>query len=115
DSIDDGAGPLVPFVLLQRGDERAIARFAGDDLGECVAAARKEAGRAAAAGALAAVAFAGYLTTGGERCDATFVEAAESADGPTVTVAQRDRIVSETSVEPRGTAAYIACGDGLFA
>lgn len=84
-SVVPEGGPLVPFSLVETGDGRALARFAGE-LAEGIGHARDH---VRGSGALrAAVAWDGYLTTEGRREDAVFVEASE-AGRPSVVVAHR--------------------------
>lgn len=114
-SIDDGAGPLIPFLLSQKGDKGDIHRFVADRLEVGVEQARKAAAKACKAGASVAVAYDGFLTSDGKRMDAIFVQAADSPSGPTFYFAQRYRLLQGgKKVEPVGNAAYAHYEEKLF-
>lgn len=113
DSIDDGAGPLVPFMLTDRDGERDIRRFVAEQLEDGVRQARLAARKETKTGKLAAIAYDGFLTTDGKRMDAIFVQAADSPDGPTFYFAQR-YTMKGTKVEPFGNAAFVHIDQSLF-
>ena len=78
DSVIASGGPLTPFAITEVDGERVLARFVAE-LAEAQQHARRSV--ASSANALkAAVAWDGYLTVGGERTDAVFVEASAAGD-----------------------------------
>lgn len=86
-SIVPDGGPLIPFALVETADGRSLHRFVGE-LSEGVARAREHV--RTSGGLRVAVAWDGYLTVGGQRDDALFVEASEPGE-PSVLMARRYR------------------------
>jgi hypothetical protein len=113
DSIDDGAGPLVPFVLTDQDGEVEIRRFVTERLEEGVTEARRAAREAVSGGRIAVAAWDGFITLDGERTDAIFVGAADSPEGPTYTFCGRYRYKGQ-KLETIGNAAYVDCDEQLF-
>ena len=115
DSIDGGAGPLVPFSITDKDGERSLTRHVAERLEEGVEQARLAASQACAEGLIAAIAYDGFLTADGKRMDAIFVQAADSASGPTFFFAQKYKLIKNgKKVEPIGNAAYVHFDEGLF-
>jgi hypothetical protein len=87
-----GGGPLIPFVIAERGGQRALARFVHETLegglAEAVAAIRRD---PPGAGQRSVLAYDGYLTgPDGVRLDAIYAECLD-ADGVITVMAQRYR------------------------
>lgn len=87
-SIEDGEGPLVPFVMsVSTQGEKQLTRFVTEELSEGsseehVASHRHEL-------RMYATAWDGYITLDGRKWDALFVEAGESRDPRGVLFCQR--------------------------
>jgi hypothetical protein len=113
DSIDDGAGPLVPFIVTDKEGEVELRRFVTARLEQSVKEARRAAREAVKGGRIALAAWDGFITTEGRRTDAIFVAAADSSEGPTHTFCVRYRYKGK-KVEPMGEAEYVDRDAGLF-
>lgn len=116
-SIDNGAGPLVPFLLKETDGKGEIHRFVTERLEDGVAEARKAAREAVRSADFVTIAWDGYLRTdgGNTKEDAIFVAAADSSEGPTFTFCQRYKYKADgKTLELVGNPAYVACDDGVF-
>ena len=111
ESVIASGGPLVPFAITEAGGQRQLARFPGD-LEEGQQQARTSV-RSAPDAELAAVAWDGYLTVGGERADAVFVEASGRSDPESVLIAQRYRIVGRLKKRTQRVGNAAVVGSGL--
>lgn len=90
DSIADGAGPLIPFVMIVTVEgEKRLQRFVTDQLEEGVEAARNYVEEEKSDTAIYAIAWDGYLTLDEQKCDAILVEAGERDRERGVLLAQR--------------------------
>jgi hypothetical protein len=92
DSVREG-GPLIPFVMTERGGDRSLDRFASDLLEEAVAqaVAHVQAVRSQP-GTRHVLAHDGYLTLPtGERFDAIYAEGVEAGAEVVMALAQRYR------------------------
>ena len=99
-SVVPEGGPLIPFAVVENAEgQRALHRFMGE-LSEAQRNARNEV-RSSPGLVRAAIAWDGYLTVGGERQDAVFVEASDRGM-PSVIVAHRYRDVPDAA-EPIGS------------
>lgn len=88
------AGPMAPFVVLDRPEGRVLGRFEGEAAG---ALARARAHVRASDAARAAIGWDGYLTVSGVRQEAVVVEVSERGL-PGVVVAHRYRETVEGTV-----------------
>jgi hypothetical protein len=92
DSVREG-GPLIPFVMTERGEDRTLDRFASDLLEDAVAqaVAHVQASRSQP-GTRHVLAYDGYLTLpSGERSDAIYAEGVEAGTEVVMALAQRYR------------------------
>lgn len=89
-SVSEG-GPLVPFLLTAKGEERDLQRFVADTLEESLEEARDAANGLGQEVGAYAIGHDGYVTVEGEKFDALFIEAAERSDPEAVVLAQRYR------------------------
>jgi hypothetical protein len=94
DSVRGSGGPLIPFVMKERGSDRSVDRFASELLEEALAqavahvqAARNE------PGTRHVLAYDGYITLPtGERSDAIYAEGVEADSAVVMGLAQRYRL-----------------------
>lgn len=114
DSVLAGAGPLVPFSVVEVDGERQLNRFLGD-LEEGQQQAREHVATTPGA-SKAAVAWDGYLTVEGQRTDAVFVEASEVGESHSVLLAQRYSSSGRfrKRIKRIGNAAIVGDGEPLF-
>jgi hypothetical protein len=114
ESVIASGGPLVPFAMIEVDGSVSLIRFVGD------LAEGQQKAREAISGAMgvtrAAVAWDGFLTHGGQRTDAVFVEASEIGDPESVVLAQRYEITGRLRkrVHAMGNAALAARQQPLF-
>lgn len=96
-SIEDGAGPLIPFVMtVDTKGEKALHRFVTDRLEDGVAQARAHVDRNIDGLLMYAIAWDGYVTLDGARTDAIFVEAGDREQPIGVLFCQRYRPPKKT-------------------
>jgi len=76
-SVEDGAGPLIPFVVFEGGSERKLQRFVAQQLEQSLAQARAAVEKFSLDVQAYAIAHDGFVTVNGERFDAILVEASE--------------------------------------
>jgi hypothetical protein len=89
-SIQDGAEPLIPFVISEQADsKRKLSRYMADRLEESVAQARLAVSQLPSDVTAYAVAHDGYVTIEGTKYDAILVEASERGRTTAVIMAQR--------------------------
>ena len=89
-SIQDGAGPLIPFVISEQPDgKRKLSRYMADRLEEGVAQARLAVSQLPSDVTAYAIAYDGYITIEGTKYDAILVEASERGRPRAVVLAQR--------------------------
>lgn len=89
-SIEQGGGPLVPFVLEAAADgTQTLTRFARERLEDGVEAARIYVDASVGRLSMYAIVWDGYLTSANTRTDAILAEAAEQADEKGVLFGQR--------------------------
>jgi len=100
---------FVPFALLQRSDDtRGLSRFVSDgDLTDSVIAGRAALATVPAGTTAVALAWDGYLTVGGDRSEAVFVEAHEVGMPKSVLLGQR-YTRSDGAVQPVGNPIFQA-------
>lgn len=82
-SVAESGGPLIPFLLVQNGEDIRIHRFDADELVEGIAAAENFARELEAAPEYFVIAFDGYLTVDDRKDDAIYVKgfAGDERDG----------------------------------
>jgi hypothetical protein len=88
DSVRSG-GPLIPFLVTERGGERTLQRFVAERLEQGEAHGRQILARLPAEVTAYAFAYDGFLTIEGTKVDAIFVEASERGRPAGVRMAQR--------------------------
>ena len=89
-SIEDGEGPLIPFVISEKAEgKRKFDRYMADRLEESVAQARLAVSRLPSEVTAYAIAHDGYITIEGAKYDAILVEASERGTTGAVIMAQR--------------------------
>lgn len=91
-SIEDGAGPLVPFAMtVDLTGQKNLHRFVTERLEDGVELAREHVDGHRESISMYAIAWDGYVTMDGERSDAICVEAADREDSLAVLFCQRYR------------------------
>ena len=113
-SVDGGAGPLTPLLIAERAGKRELQRFVDEQLTDAVAHARRAGHKQATKGDLVAVAYDGFITVDGRKTDAVFVQAAESAAGPTHIFCQRYALGKGGKLKVIEEPIYADCLNGLF-
>ena len=113
-SIDNGAGPLVPFVIAEASGNRKISRFVADPYERSVAEARSYASTLAPDVTLYAIAYDGYITVEGIKYDAIIVQGAERGKGEAYLIAQRYRLSKSGALEKVANTAYLGREPTLF-
>ena len=74
-SIEEGSGPLIPFVITRTGEEKKLQRFVTEYYEEGVKEAERFVGETTPKPDWAIVVFDGYTTINEERSDAIYVKA----------------------------------------
>jgi hypothetical protein len=101
-------GPLIPFVVIQNGEERRVVRFVADQLEDAVAEARAFIDELAATLQTYALAVDAFVTIGEHKSDAILVEGEERGRGFALQFAQRYIPFDEGHpLESIGNAAYL--------
>ena len=112
DSVRLG-GPLIPFVMIQRGEERALMRFVSELLEDAVAEARRYIEENATTLQAYALTVDGFVTINDQKFDAILVEAEERGSGFALQFAQRyTPFDGDTPLETIGNAAYLGKLEG---
>ena len=88
DSVRAG-GPLIPFLVTERGSERTLQRFVAERLEQGEAQGRQILASLPAEVTAYAFAYDGFLTIEGTKVDAILVEASERGRRAGVRMAQR--------------------------
>jgi hypothetical protein len=89
-SIQDGADPLIPFVISEQADgKRKLNRYMADRLEESVAQARLAVSQLSSDVTAYAIVHDVYITIEGTKYDAIIVEASERGRTGAVIMAQR--------------------------
>ncbi|HEX7706454.1 MAG TPA: hypothetical protein VF701_08360 [Thermoanaerobaculia bacterium] len=89
-SIEDGGGPLIPFVMSVSVDgQKHLTRFVTDELSEGVQRAQEHVVQHRDGMMMYAIAWDGYITLDDRKWDAILVEAGEAHDPRGVLFAQR--------------------------
>ncbi|MCA9107305.1 MAG: hypothetical protein KDA83_17955 [Planctomycetales bacterium] len=90
ESIEDGAGPLIPFVLTQSfAGERDLHRFVTEELSDGVMRAQAYVEENRTSIRMYAIASDAYITIDGKKWDAILVEAGDSSSPVGAVFAQR--------------------------
>lgn len=89
ESVRDSGGPLIPFVVFEQDGELKIQRFATERMEEGPEQAREAIAASPESVTAYALAYDGYVTIEGTRCDAILVEASERGRPAGVRMAQR--------------------------
>jgi hypothetical protein len=77
-SIEGGAGPLIPFAVTESASgEKSIHRFATDQLEDGLEAAKKHVDGSRGSIVRYAIAWDGFVTINGKKWDAVLVEAGD--------------------------------------
>lgn len=88
DSVRSG-GPLVPFIVVERGGERTLQRFVAERLEQSEAQARQALASLPSDVTASAFAYDAFITVEGTKTDAILVEASERGRPAGVRMAQR--------------------------
>ena len=87
-SIRDG-GPLIPFLVYEEADKRALHRFAAQTLEESLARAKAATASLSGGVTASAIAYDGFVTIENRKFEAVIVEGAEQRKPRGVHLAQR--------------------------
>jgi len=88
-SIEDGEGPLIPFVLTETNGEIELKRFVAETYEECVDQAKQHIIELVEKPDLAIIAYDGMITAEGKKYDAIMVDGYEKTDSKGYCFAQR--------------------------
>jgi hypothetical protein len=115
ESIKDGGGPLIPFVLIESAvGERDIKRFVADELEQAETEARAHLSGLTDAERVALV-YDGYVTVENDRTDAVLVEAQERGQTNSLIFAQPYRPGGRLrKLAPIGNAAFLGEGEPVL-
>ncbi|NII28537.1 hypothetical protein HB364_25865 [Pseudoflavitalea sp. X16] len=107
-SIRDGGGPLVAFVMAKMGDQKSLTRILTERLENAPAEAEKLLKDLNPRPRLALIAYDGYATVKGERNDAIIVRSFDISEEDGLVFAQR-YIPKDVGpgIEPYGNAALM--------
>jgi len=89
ESVRDGDGPLIPFVITEQDGKRELHRYAAEMLEDCERQARDAVASLPASVTAYAFAYDGFITVQGTKFDAILVEASERGRPAGVQMAQR--------------------------
>jgi len=89
ESIKDGGGPLVPFVMTKTNEEKNLSRILTDTLEDGVREAENLVKQLNPKPKLALIAFDGYATIDSKRYDAIIVRSFDSSEADGLIFAQR--------------------------
>lgn len=107
-SISDGGGPLIPFLMTQTGDKKDLKRFVTEMYEEGLLAAEKTLIDLTIKPDYALIAFDGYITWEEKKYDAIFVRAYDKTQDEGFEFCQRYIPKSNGSgIEPIGNSAFI--------
>lgn len=96
ESVRESGGPLIPFVMYVQNGELMIQRFVTDRLEDGPEEARLAIAAAPVNITAYALAYDGFITVEGTKCDAILVEASERGRPAGVLMAQRYSITGES-------------------
>src|SRR5258706_8641614 len=89
ESVRDGDGPLIPFVIFEQDGKRELHRYAAERLEDCERQAREAVATLPPSVTAYALAYDGFITVQGTKFDAILVEASERGRPAGVRMAQR--------------------------
>jgi hypothetical protein len=89
ESVRDGDGPLIPFVIVEQDGKRELHRYAAEMLEDCERQAREAVASLPPSVTAYAFAYDGFITVQGTKFDAILVEASERGRPAGVRMAQR--------------------------
>ncbi|WKX76269.1 hypothetical protein [Zobellia laminariae] len=88
-SIEDGNGPLIPFVMIKTGEQMNMSRFMEETLEEGLAQAKKYIVELDEKPELAIIVYDGLITENGKKHDAILVNGYEKNDSKGYCFAQK--------------------------
>ena len=107
-------GPLVPFVMTERGEHRKLERFAAEQPEGATELARQAAARMDDAETVA-IALDGFVTLEGKRAEAVIVEVSEAGGERSYIFGRRYRTRTIfRNVKPVGSPVLVGYGEPLF-
>src|SRR3954447_2310197 len=89
ESVRDGDGPLIPFVIFEQDGKRELHRYAAEKLEDCERQARAAVAALPKGVTAYALAYDGFITVQGTKFDAILVEASERGRPAGVRMGQR--------------------------
>jgi hypothetical protein len=107
-SISDGGGPLIPFLMTQIGDKKELKRFVTEKYEEGIATAEQTVKDMTPKPDFALIAFDGFITWEEKKYDAIFVKAFDRTQDEGFEFCQRYVPKTEgNGIEPIGNSAFI--------
>ena len=107
-SISDGGGPLIPFLMTQIGDKKELKRFVTEKYEEGIDAAEKALKDLTPKPHFALIAFDGFITWESKKYDAIFVRAFDGKQDEGFEFCQRYIPKKEGhGIEPTGNSVFI--------
>jgi len=114
-SIKDGGGPLVPFIMTKTDEKKQLTRMLTDQLEEGVAEAEKFLKTLDPKPKLGLIAFDGFTTFKGEKCDAIIVRSFDYSENEGLIFAQRYLFKKEgVGIEPYGNSALVGFEENIL-
>ena len=107
-SISDGGGPLVPFLMTKIGDKKELKRFVTERYEEGIAVAEQTVKDMTPKPDFALIAFDGFITWEEKKYDAIFVKAFDRTQDEGFEFCQRYVPKADgNGIEPIGNSAFI--------
>jgi hypothetical protein len=114
-SISDGGGPLIPFLMTQIGDKKELKRFVTEKYEEGIGAAEKTLEDLTPKPDFALIAFDGFITMENRKYDAIFVRAFDRTQNEGFEFCQRYIPNTEgDGIEPTGNSAFVGMTKNLI-
>ena len=108
DSISDGGGPLIPFLMTQTGDKKELKRFVTENYEEGINNAEKTLKELNPQPNYAVIAFDGFIPWEGKKYEAIFVRAYDKTQDEGFEFCQRYIQKEEgDGIEPIGNSALV--------
>ena len=114
-SISDGGGPLIPFLMTQTGDKKELKRFVTEKYEEGINVAEQTLKDLTPKPDFALIAFDGFMPWEGKKYDAIFVRAFDKTQDEGFEFCQR--YIPKTQgvgIEPIGNSAFIGKSSNLL-
>ena len=114
-SISDGGGPLIPFLLTQTGERKELKRFVTEKYEEGIATAEQTLKNMTPKPDFALLAFDGYIPWEDKKYDAIFVRAFDKTQDEGFQFCQRYIPKAERNgIEPTGNSIYVGTLENLL-